>query len=383
MVYLNRTGQGGTDRGPREPHRNQFAGRADEFHNQQHYFLPQAFPEGSPIHPAYPTGQGTVAGACITALKFFFDGNFLIPAPQVPSRDGSHAPRLYGQRRRQDHCERRTQQTGAQHQLRPRDTCRAFTGAATPIRHSVGRDGRAQGASGPRASPATRSSACPSPSWTARSRRSATLSPPGAAAGCKRPGPARWSRGPPVPARRAARRMDRPPPSGWPAARRRPGPSPRWAGGPWSAAGRCSSCNAGVVVADDRHVAGYRPAGPPAARIAPSASRSLAQMIPVTPRRAAGWPRPGRLQREHRVRAPGRRSARPGRARLERGQLPPRGYVVPGPSDQADPLVTERGQVPEGLVRGGHVVAGHAGETQVVDRRVDQYGRDPAAVSSR
>ena len=39
------------------------------------YLLPQAFPEGSPGHPCYPTGHGTVAGACITAIKFFFDGN--------------------------------------------------------------------------------------------------------------------------------------------------------------------------------------------------------------------------------------------------------------------------------------------------------------------
>jgi len=39
------------------------------------YLLPQAFPEGSPTHPCYPTGHGTVAGACITAIKFFFDGS--------------------------------------------------------------------------------------------------------------------------------------------------------------------------------------------------------------------------------------------------------------------------------------------------------------------
>jgi hypothetical protein len=37
------------------------------------YLLSQAFPEGSPTHPAYPTGHGTVAGACITVLKFFLD----------------------------------------------------------------------------------------------------------------------------------------------------------------------------------------------------------------------------------------------------------------------------------------------------------------------
>jgi hypothetical protein len=29
-----------------------------------------------------------VGGACITVLKFFFDGNFVIPNPKVPSDDG-------------------------------------------------------------------------------------------------------------------------------------------------------------------------------------------------------------------------------------------------------------------------------------------------------
>jgi hypothetical protein len=37
------------------------------------YLLPQAFPDGSPTHPCYPTGHGAVAGACVTAIKFFFD----------------------------------------------------------------------------------------------------------------------------------------------------------------------------------------------------------------------------------------------------------------------------------------------------------------------
>jgi hypothetical protein len=52
------------------------------------YLLAQAFPEGSPAHPSYPTGHGTVAGACITVLKFFFDGTFVIPNPVVSSDDG-------------------------------------------------------------------------------------------------------------------------------------------------------------------------------------------------------------------------------------------------------------------------------------------------------
>jgi hypothetical protein len=52
------------------------------------WLLSQAFPEGSPMHPSYPTGHGVVAGACITVLKFFFDGSFVIPNPVVPSSDG-------------------------------------------------------------------------------------------------------------------------------------------------------------------------------------------------------------------------------------------------------------------------------------------------------
>ncbi len=37
------------------------------------YFLPMAFEEGSPMHPAYGAGHATVAGACVTILKAFFD----------------------------------------------------------------------------------------------------------------------------------------------------------------------------------------------------------------------------------------------------------------------------------------------------------------------
>ena len=35
--------------------------------------LPMAFPEGCPQHPAYPQGHATVAGACVTILKAFFN----------------------------------------------------------------------------------------------------------------------------------------------------------------------------------------------------------------------------------------------------------------------------------------------------------------------
>ena len=61
---------------------------AQSFSKYGTYFLSQAFPEGSPAHPSYPTGHGTAGGACITVLKFFFDGNWVIPNPQMPSSDG-------------------------------------------------------------------------------------------------------------------------------------------------------------------------------------------------------------------------------------------------------------------------------------------------------
>jgi membrane-associated phospholipid phosphatase len=52
------------------------------------YLLPLGFPEGSPTHPAYGAGHATVAGACVTMLKAFFDEAFPIPQPQVASDDG-------------------------------------------------------------------------------------------------------------------------------------------------------------------------------------------------------------------------------------------------------------------------------------------------------
>lgn len=50
------------------------AALSETFSRYGTYLLPQAFPEGSPTHPCYPTGHGTVGGACVTLLKFFFNG---------------------------------------------------------------------------------------------------------------------------------------------------------------------------------------------------------------------------------------------------------------------------------------------------------------------
>ena len=54
------------------------------FSNYGTYFLPQAFPEGSPQHPSYAQGHGAMAGACATILKAAVDGSFLYHA--LPNR---------------------------------------------------------------------------------------------------------------------------------------------------------------------------------------------------------------------------------------------------------------------------------------------------------
>lgn len=60
-----------------------------EIHNQTGtYLLPQAYPEGSPCHPAYPAGHATIAGAMATILKAWFDCSKTIKA-KIPNADGS------------------------------------------------------------------------------------------------------------------------------------------------------------------------------------------------------------------------------------------------------------------------------------------------------
>ena len=52
------------------------------------YLLPQAYPEGSPLHPSYPGGHATVAGACSIVLKAMFDETALMPDCVHASADG-------------------------------------------------------------------------------------------------------------------------------------------------------------------------------------------------------------------------------------------------------------------------------------------------------
>ena len=55
----------------------------------KNYLLPMAFTEGSPMHPAYGAGHATVAGACVTVLKAFFDCNSIFKP------DGINANKAY------------------------------------------------------------------------------------------------------------------------------------------------------------------------------------------------------------------------------------------------------------------------------------------------
>ena len=89
LVYLHQIGQGNTVEGQLSATVLNSKAVQRSFTTNNSYFLSQTFPEGSPAHPAYPTGHGTVAGACITVLKFFFNGDFVVPNPQIPSSDGT------------------------------------------------------------------------------------------------------------------------------------------------------------------------------------------------------------------------------------------------------------------------------------------------------
>ncbi|MEM9557941.1 MAG: vanadium-dependent haloperoxidase [Acidobacteriota bacterium] len=55
---------------------------------QGNTLLPMAFAEGSPTHPSYPAGHATIAGACCTVLKAFFNESFVVPSPVEASADG-------------------------------------------------------------------------------------------------------------------------------------------------------------------------------------------------------------------------------------------------------------------------------------------------------
>jgi hypothetical protein len=57
--------------------------------NNNNFLLPQAFPEGCPTHPSYGAGHATVAGACVTILKAYFDESFIMSSPKIPNPQGT------------------------------------------------------------------------------------------------------------------------------------------------------------------------------------------------------------------------------------------------------------------------------------------------------
>lgn len=79
-------------RGASDPlHADLLASRALELTHDAHgtWLLPQAYAEGTPLHPAYPAGHAVIAGACATVLKAFFDESWPIDDPVLPTADGS------------------------------------------------------------------------------------------------------------------------------------------------------------------------------------------------------------------------------------------------------------------------------------------------------
>ncbi len=62
---------------------------AQTFANRGSYLLSQAYPEGSPTHPSYPAGHATIAGACTTILKAFFEESLPVPNPVKTNASGS------------------------------------------------------------------------------------------------------------------------------------------------------------------------------------------------------------------------------------------------------------------------------------------------------
>jgi hypothetical protein len=64
-----------------------FGNAGEKFPNG--YFLPQAYPEGAPTHPAYGAGHATGSGAMATILKAFFDETAAIENPVQADATGT------------------------------------------------------------------------------------------------------------------------------------------------------------------------------------------------------------------------------------------------------------------------------------------------------
>jgi hypothetical protein len=79
LVHMEKTGQANY---PLHPDVLNSQALAEVFAKTGTYFLPHGFPEGCPQHPSYGQGHGTVAGACATVVKAWF--NDLAPLSSIP-----------------------------------------------------------------------------------------------------------------------------------------------------------------------------------------------------------------------------------------------------------------------------------------------------------
>ena len=73
------------------------------------YLLPAAYPEANPQHPSYAEAHGVIAGACVTALKAFFNETFVIAESRRRVRRWSVLASLHGRRCGANHGGRGTQ----------------------------------------------------------------------------------------------------------------------------------------------------------------------------------------------------------------------------------------------------------------------------------
>ncbi len=85
LIHQTRTG---VRQYPLHPSVLEDAGVDRVFRMTGSYLLPQAYPEGCPTHPSYPSGHAAIAGACSIILKASFDGTMLFPDCAEPSPDG-------------------------------------------------------------------------------------------------------------------------------------------------------------------------------------------------------------------------------------------------------------------------------------------------------
>jgi membrane-associated phospholipid phosphatase len=99
LVHFTKTGQ--LQNSPLHPSllNSQAAATVYTRSGNDNWFLPLSYPEGCPLHPSYPSGHATAAGAAVTVLKWFWDENATfgqkasngktMPSPLTTVDDGS------------------------------------------------------------------------------------------------------------------------------------------------------------------------------------------------------------------------------------------------------------------------------------------------------